>query len=137
MKTKAALLLILISFPLLFSGCFSEWEDTGEITLNFGNNSRAVARSIDNLEYTVSTDEEQKEIKCETTFSDESEFGDFCASGVNQSITVVVSPGEWKITVVAYNASTDGKPTLAQGSATARVKPGKTTSVTVKMSKLD
>jgi hypothetical protein len=148
MRTKTILFLILISLSLLFSGCFSDWKgDTGTITLNFDNNSQSRAAVFPPVEnpatpnnlggggdYEVGFDE----IEYEIIFSGHNEEFTLESKG-KESVLAVVTPGRWEITVKAfiYETTTVTKRVMyAIGKETARVKPGQTTPVTVKMSNM-
>lgn len=136
MKTKTSLLTLLILL-LLFSGCFSAWqEDTGTIILNLGGNSR-------NVENFPPTGEELNELEYEIIFSGANDEFTRTAVG-SKSVNAIVMPGEWKITVKAYidkamdSLGGDKKERImyAIGKETVKVRPGQSTPVKVKMSNM-
>ena len=134
MKQQKTLFLTLIIFSLLFSGCFSSWqEDTGTIILNLGSNGR---KSGD----FPPKDEDLNNIKYEVTFTGANDEFTLNSKG-SQSVKTTVTSGEWKITVKAYtedNSWAGGSGLIrteyAFGRETVIVKPGQYNPVTVKMS---
>jgi len=131
MKPKTALFLTLIILPLLFSGCFSTWEeDAGTIILNF-----------DNINWGMSDDELDvplNELKYEITFTGANEEFTNIYTG-KQPFKTTVSPGKWKITVKAYEyvesagATTFVRKEYAFGRQIVRVKPNESATVKMKM----
>jgi len=135
MKQQKNLFLTLIIFFLLFSGCFSSWqEDTGTIILNLGSNSRKLGDF-------PPEDTDLNDIKYEVTFEGANDEFTLNSNG-SQSIKTTVTSGEWKIMVKAYYYghpnSTNNNPAqwimFAIGKKTVIVKPGQYNPVTVKMS---
>ena len=132
MKPQKTLFLTLIIFSLLFSGCFSSWqEDTGTIILNLGNNGR---KSGD----FPPEDTDLNNIKYEVTFTGANDEFTLNSNG-SQTVKKTVTSGEWKITVKAYTysgsvASSPVEEIYAFGRETVIVKPGQYNPVTVKMS---
>jgi len=134
MKPQKTFFIILIVLLLLFSGCFSSWqEETGTIILNLGNNSRFVsgfppeAEDLDKLEY-------------EVTFTGAND--EFTLNSVgSQPVKTTVASGEWKITVKAFtsidNQGTLEKTMYAIGNENVRVRPGQSNSVKVEMSNIE
>jgi len=127
---------LLLCISLIFSGCFSSWqEETGTIILNLGNNSRAALppndEALDKLEY-------------EITFTGAKEEFTLNSKG-REPVKSTVIPGDWKITVKAftyvdyYNSTqvyVRERIMYAMGKETVKVKPGQSNPVTVKMSNM-
>jgi len=130
MKLQKTFFLMLIFIPLIFSGCFSSWqEETGTIILSLGSNSRSLWEfppedgDLDELEY-------------EITFTGAND--EFTLNSVGRkSVKATVASGEWKITVEAFtyvdNQNNWEKTIYATGKETVKVKPGQSNAVTVIM----
>jgi hypothetical protein len=132
MKQQKILFLTLIIFSLLFSGCFSSWqEDTGTIILNLGSNGRYVDS------FPPNNPKELDELKYEITFTGTNDKFTLNSKG-SQTVKTTVTTGEWKIMVKAYayypGPSGNVKDIYAFGKETVIVKPGQYNPVTVKMS---
>jgi len=132
MKPQKTLFLTLIIFSLLFSGCFSSWqEDTGTIILNLGSNGRYVGSF-------PPKGEQFDEIEYEITFTGANDEFTHNSKG-SQPVKTTVTSGEWKVTVKAYTyergvTASPVKEIYAFGRETVIVKPCQYNPVTVKMS---
>jgi len=133
MKQQKALFLTMIIFFLLFSGCFSSWqEDTGTIILNLSGNGRA----LDNF---PPKEGQFDELKYEITFTGANDEFTLNSMG-SQLVKTTVTSGKWMITVKAYTEDANWvsagltRTEYAFGRETVIVKPGQYNPVTVKMS---
>jgi len=132
MKPQKTLFLTLIIFSLLFSGCFSSWqEDTGTIILNLGSNGRY-------LDHFPPKEGEPDELEYEIIFTGTNDEFTLNSNG-SQIVKTTVISGEWKITVKVYTykrgvTTSPVKEIYAFGRETVIVKPGQYNPVTVKMS---
>jgi hypothetical protein len=134
MRNKV-IILLLLCISLIFSGCFSSWqEETGTIILNLGSNSRMAFPP---------TGQDQDELKYEVTFIGANDEFTVNSEGI-EPVKATVIPGDWKITVKAFyydrGNSANNRPAerimYAIGKENVRVKPGQSNTVTVIMSNM-
>ena len=124
MKTHNCFIYLLFAVLLLFSACFSPLDYKSETSISITLPSSSAGRAVGNPEL----------MQFELTFSGSGGQTITRTAQYGETILVQVNPGQWNISVIAFDPDDPEKKLEAIGNYTVNVKPGHTNEVIVQMS---